>query len=155
VMHRVLSLGEDWKPLYAQWTALDGRNLLVHFHVPAPPLAWGRPFSGHNAVAPADKGFSVVDEAGVVPIAAVELADSCSVRITLARAPGAEAVLHYAGRSRHGGRGALHDSDATVAEDHYAYDPGTGHYPSANLTDFVGRPYPLVNWCVAFTQPIS
>jgi hypothetical protein len=155
VMHRVLSLGEDWKPLHPRWTALDGCRLLVHFHVPAPPLAWGRPFDEHTAVAPADRGFTVVDAAGVVPIAVVELADASSVRITLARPPGPEALLRYADRSRHGGRGALHDSDATVSEDRYAYDPGSGHYASANLPDLVGRPYPLMNWCVAFTQPIG
>jgi hypothetical protein len=155
VMHHVLSLGEDWKPLHPQWTALDGRNLLVHFHVPAPPLAWGRPFSGHNTVAPSDRGFTVMDDAGVVPIAAVELAGANSVRLTLARPPGPDALLRYADRSRHGGRGALHDSDATTAEDRYAYDPGIGHYASANLPDLVGRPYPLANWCVAFTLPIG
>ena len=154
-MHRVLSLGEDWKPLYPRWTALDGRSLLVHFHVPAPPLAWGRPFSGHTAVAPADRGFTVVDDGGVVPIEAVELAGARSVRLTLARPPGPEALLRYADRSRHGGRGALHDSDASIAEDRYAYDPGTGHYPSANVPELVGQPYPLMNWCVAFTQPIG
>jgi hypothetical protein len=64
-------------------------------------------------------------------------------------------VLRYADRSRAGGRGALHDSDATTAEDRYCYDPGTGHYASANVPDLVGRPYPLMNWCVAFTLPIG
>jgi hypothetical protein len=118
-------------------------------------LAWGRPFAGHRTVAPVDRGFTVVDRDGVVPIAAVELAGARSVRITLARRPGADAVLRYADRSRAGGRGALHDSDATAAEDSYAYDPDTGHYPSANVPDLVGRPYPLMNWCVAFTQPIG
>ena len=155
VMHRVLSLGQDWKPLHPQWTALDGRRLLVHFHVPAPPLAWGRPFAGHRAVSPADQGFTVVDDTGVVPITAVELAGASSVRITLARPPGADAVLRYADRSRHGGRGALHDSDATISEDRYAYEPDAGHYSSADVPDLVGRPYPLNNWCVAFTQPIG
>jgi hypothetical protein len=63
-------------------------------------------------------------------------------------------VLRYADR-RHGGMGCLHDSDATVAEDAYEYAPQTGHYPSAAVEALVGRPYPLMNWCVAFSIPLQ
>lgn len=154
VMHRVLTLNEDWKPLHPLWTAFDGRNLLVHFHAPVPPLGWGQPFNGHTAVTPADRGFTVTDAGGIVPLAAVELFDALTVRIAMTRQPGRDAVLRYADRSR-GGRGALHDSDTTVAADHYVYDPRTGHYPTAEVPDLVGQPYPLQNWCVAFSLPIG
>jgi hypothetical protein len=61
--------------------------------------------------------------------------------------------LHYADR-RHNGLGALHDSDATVAQDSYAFDPVTGHADSAEVSGLVGRPYPLQNWCAAFNVPL-
>jgi hypothetical protein len=154
VMHRVLTLDEAWQPLHPLWTALDSRTLFVHFHVPVPPLAWGRPFQGHATVTPADRGFTVVDAAGIVPLVAVELLDALTVRIAMARPPGANASLRYADRI-HGGGGALHDSDTTTAEDPYVYDTRTGHYPTAEVPGLVGRPYPLENWCVAFNLPIE
>jgi hypothetical protein len=154
VMHRVLTRNEDWKPLHPLWTASDGRTLFVHFHVPVPPLAWGQPFDGHTAVTPPDRGFTIVDAGGIVPLAAVELFDALTVRIAMMRPPGRDAVLRYADRSR-GGRGALHDSDTTAAADPYVYDARTGHYPTAEVPDLVGRPYPLQNWCVAFSLPIE
>ena len=85
-------------------------SLFVNFHAPAPPLAWGKPFAGHHVVAPAARGFTVEDTAGLIPITTVELAGPTSVRITVARPPGEAATLRYADRI-HGGRGALHDSD--------------------------------------------
>jgi hypothetical protein len=154
VMHRVLTLGEAWKPLYPLWVATDGRQLLVHFHAPAPPLAWGRPFDRHVPVTPADRGFTVTDALGIVPIAEVALFDALTVRITLTRPLGQQGLLRYADR-RHGGRGMLRDSDATLADDVYAFDPHTGHCPSAEIPELIGQPYPLQNWCVAFTLPIS
>ncbi|MCW3475343.1 hypothetical protein [Limobrevibacterium gyesilva] len=153
VMHRVLTLGEDWKPLHPLRAVLDDRSLRVTFHVPVPPLAWGRPFIGHRAAEIADKGFSVVDDAGVVPILSVELDGADAVRITLERTPGPEAVLRYAAR-RTAGRGCLHDSDDDTAEACYAFDADSGHYPSAEIPELVGRPYPLMNWCVGFALPI-
>ena len=153
VMHRVLTLGEAWKPLYPLWSAIDGRQLLVHFHAPVPPLAWGMPLNGHAPVAYADRGFTVSDTGGLVPIAEVALFDALTIRITMERPPGDGALLRYADRA-HGGRGMLRDSDGTVANDCYAFDAHTGHYPSAEVPDLVGRPYPLQNWCVAFNLPL-
>ena len=154
VMHRVLTLGEAWKPLYPLWTAIDGRHLLVHFHAPTPPLTWGLPFNGRTPVTVADRGFTVTDPGGIVPIAEVALFDALTIRVTMERPPRGGAVLRYADR-RHGGRGMLHDSDATVADDCYAFEAGTGDHPSANVPGFVGRPYPLQNWCAAFSLPIG
>jgi hypothetical protein len=153
-MHRVLTLGEDWKPLHPTRVATDGRHLLVQFHVPNPPLTWGRPYDGHLAVSPADRGFTVIDADGSVPIADVAFFDALTVRISLARPLQPQALLRYADRS-HGGRGMLHDSDPTRADEIYVFDPHAGHYPSAKLPELIGQPYPLQNWCVAFSLPIS
>jgi hypothetical protein len=155
VMHRVLTRGEAWLPLHPRRIVASGRTVMISFHVPAPPLAWGRPFAGHRAVDVPERGFTALDEAGPIGIEQVALAGPDAVALTLARAPGAGAALRYADTTRHGGRGALHDSDATVADDTYEYDATTGHYPTADIADLVGRPYPLQNWCVAFNLPIE
>ncbi len=153
VMHRVLTLGEAWKPLHPVRTTLVDQLLFVDFHVPVPPLAWGRPYLGHLAQDVADRGFSVLDRDGPVPIAGVRLDGATAVRLQLGRKPQGPVRLRYADRPHHG-RGALHDSDATVADDCYEYQEGVGHYPSANIAELVGRPYPLMNWCAAFDIPV-
>jgi hypothetical protein len=58
VMHRVLTLGEAWRPLHPVATTVRGRDVLVRFAVPVPPLAWGEPFAGHRPVEVADRGFT-------------------------------------------------------------------------------------------------
>ncbi len=154
VLHRVLTLGQDWRPLHPRRADFSGDAVLVDFHVPVPPLRWGRPIVGHGFVDPHDRGFTVIDAAGTVPIARVDIVGPASVRLALARPANGAAILRYADR-QHGGRGALHDSDADSGPDCYAYDPGIGHYPDADIPELVGRPYPLMNWCVAFSIPIG
>ena len=44
----------------------------------------------------------------------------------------------------------LRDSDATVSEDTYVYDPNGKQQPDENIPSLVGKPYPLFNWCIAF-----
>jgi hypothetical protein len=151
VMHQVLTLREDWMPLHPRHASLNGQSLVVEFHVPVAPLRWGRPFIDRQRVDIRDKGFAVVDSTGHVPLLSVEICGETRVEITLARPCVGGAVLRYAGREGHGGRGCLHDSDASVADDCYIYDDATGHDPSANIADLVGRPYPLMNWCVGFS----
>ena len=154
VMHRVLTLGESWRPLHPMATALRGHEARVRFAVPVPPLAWGRPFCGHRLVEVADRGFTVTDAEGVVPIESVTLAGADVVALTLARQPQQPITLRYADR-RHAGLGALHDSDATVAEDAFSLDPFAGERADADVRGLVGRPYPLQNWCVAFNVPLG
>ncbi len=153
VLHRVLTLGEAWRPLHPLAAELAGQALLVRFHVPVPPLRWGRPLIGQAFGEPPRRGFSVVDGLGDVPIAGVELAGPDAVAISLGRAAAGAVTLRYADQTC-GGRGALHDSDPDMAADCYDYAAGTGHYPEANLPELVGRPYPLFNWCVAFAVPV-
>lgn len=155
VMHNVLTLGQIWRPLYPLRAVLRERIVLANFAVPVAPLAWGQPFRGHRQVEVADKGFTVTDDDGVVPIVAVAFDGPDSVAITLARRPAGRAWLRYADRSRHAGRGCLHDSDPTLADDPYEYDALTGHYASANVAGWPGRRYPLMNWCVGFNIAIE
>jgi hypothetical protein len=152
-MHRVLTLGEAWRPLYPLLAVQRGREVLVRFAVPVPPLAWGRPFAGHRAIDVADRGFTLTDAEGAVPVRDAVLTGPDAVALSLDRPPRGPATLRYADR-RHGGLGALHDSDATEAQDRYVFDPLTGHRASAEVAELVGRPYPLANWCVAFNIPV-
>ncbi|HET9018219.1 MAG TPA: hypothetical protein VFN46_01470 [Acetobacteraceae bacterium] len=153
VMHRVLTLGEDWRPLHPLRAEMKGQEVRVTFHVPVPPLSWGRPICGYGFADPQAGGFSVLDEAGSVPVTKVALDGPDRVRIVLGRETAGAVTLRYADQA-HGGRGALHDSDATVAPDRYVFDPATGHYPEADIPELAGRPYPLMNWCVAFAIPV-
>jgi hypothetical protein len=63
--------------------------------------------------------------------------------------------VRYADRTRFNGLGGLHDSDPTLADDAYAFASGVGHQPAAEVAGWVGRRYPLVNWCVAFNLPVG
>ena len=143
VMHRVLTLGLDWKPLHPVRAFACGRSVHIDFHVPEPPLAFGRPFMGAARAAVADQGFTVIDPDGGIGIAEVVLDGPRSLRLTLARAPLPGARIAYADRHHHG-RGGLHDSDPSVSTVHFV------SLPDRPAPDLDGRPYALQNWCVAF-----
>ena len=155
VMHRVLTRGEAWKPLHPLAARREGMAVRLRFHVPVPPLAWGRPFRRRTQVEPRDGGFTVLDATGEVPIAAVALEGADTVLLTLARPPGPGLHVRYADRSRHGGLGALHDSDPELSDEPYEYDAVAGHDEAANLPGWPGRRMPLANWCVAFAMAVD
>ena len=127
----------------------------VRFHVPVPPLAWGMPFAGQRPVSPRDGGFTLVDDAGVVPITGATIEDDATVAIAMGRPAGAGLRVRYADYSRFAGVGGLHDSDPALADDAYAYAPEVGHQPQAEVAGWVGRRYPLVNWCVGFNRAVD
>lgn len=155
VLHRVLTLGEAWRPLHPRAAERRDETLCLRLHVPSPPLAFGRPFVGLGPSAIADAGFTVVDAEGVVPIAGVALEGPDGVRLTLARRPRAGPLtLRYADLA-HRGRGALHDSDPACADARFAAGfPGAGYSPP-EAAALEGTAYPLVNWCAAFRLRIS
>ena len=150
VMHRVLALGEAWRPLCPLRVTGGGTSLHVEFHVPVPPLAWGHPFAGSTRADVAQRGFIVRDEEGDVPIESLTLARD-ALHIGLSRSPGAGAVLRYASAAT-GGLGCLHDSDPALAATCFVAGDGPGR-PSAPAAD--RAPYPLHNWCAAFSLPIE
>lgn len=154
-LHAVLDLGRNWRPLAPRSAGLAGDVVRVRFDVPVPPLAFGRPYRGHVARNVSAHGFAVIDAAGAVPVTSVALDGPDGVAIVLARQPVGDCLLRYADRTHHGGQGGLHDSDATPCRDSYGYTPDAGHHPTANIAELVDRPYPLMNWCVAFSIPIT
>ncbi len=156
-MHRVLTQGTVWRPLHPLRAMLDGDSVRVAFHVPHPPLAWGRPFVGKRRRDIPDRGFTVLDAAGAIPLRAVVLEGAEAVRLDLARRPmpAGPLLLRYADRTAHSGHGCLHDSDSAVAEDPFVADYPGADYAEADVAELGGRPYALVNWCAAFTIAVA
>ena len=155
VMHKVLDLGEGWKPLHPLHATWRGTHVLVDFHVPHPPLAFSPCYVRTRSASFADGGFSVTDDDGPIAVlAAAVVADVC-VLLVLERVPGATPTLWYGGQAGHGGYGNLRDSDPTEASAVYEYRDGSGQYPGANIPDLIGKPYPLWNWCVVFRAELQ
>lgn len=155
VIHRVLDLGEGWKPVHPMRATLRGTQVLVDFHVPHPPLVFSPCYVRTKATSFADGGFRVTDEAGEVGVIAAAVVGEVSVLLILERAPGADAVLWYADQTKHGGYGNLRDSDPTQATRDYEFHEGSGQYPGANQPELIGKPYPLWNWCIAFRTALE
>jgi hypothetical protein len=157
VLHRVLTRGEPWQPLHPLAATLEGRTVRLRFQVPRPPLTFGWPFRGIHRCEIADRGFTVADATGSpVPLAVAALDGPASVRLELARPPGPGPLrVRYADLTRHAGRGCLHDSDPTVADATFAADFAGCRYAAEDAFALHGRAYPLVNWCVGFTLPVS
>jgi len=155
VMHKVLDLGEGWKPLHPLQATWRGTQVLVDFHVPHPPLVFGPCYVRTKATTFADGGFSVTDDTGRIGVIAAAVVAGACVLLVLERPPGENPVLWYAGQAAHGGYGNLRDSDPTEASQAYEYHAGSGQYPGADIAELVGKPYPLWNWCVAFRVALT
>lgn len=159
VMHKVLTLGQGWLPLYPTALRIRGNVILVDFHVPEPPLAFDLPYLVNTATAYSDQGFSVRNVGTLLPVTSVQIVSDTQIEITLGSAPAAaditagKIIVSYADQE-HAGNGCLRDSDPAVSDDLYAYTAGNGQYASANIAALVGKPYPLQNWCVGFWLPV-
>lgn len=170
VMHRVLTLGQNWKPLHITAATMRGQRVLLEYYVPVGPLvfqdSWLEPgwtpgtgtVGAANAPYDADsKGFTVINNAGTVqPIASVVLVAANQVLITLASAPsGAPYFVRYAdGSAGHYGHGSLRDSDPALADDNYL-DLQSGQAACERQWDASAKRYPLYNWAVAQYQAIT
>jgi len=155
VAYRVLELRQGWKPLSPRKVVTAGRTISIDFHVPEPPLAFDKPYLSYTATDFPDKGFTVRDTVGVVPISSIRIVFETIVELTLSRDLVGSAYIRYADKTYHDGNGCLRDSDSFVAPDRYVYQVGTGQYPEANIAELVDKPYPMHNWCVAFNLKIQ
>lgn len=153
VWHRVVELGQNWKPLSPLSAVTREREALITFHVPHPPLAFDTPYVGRTATDYASKGFSALDSVGALAVTAVTLVADCVVRLTFSRNPIGQVHIRYADKAIHNGNGCLRDSDPTMSDDVYEYTAGSGQYADENISALVGKPYPLHNWCIAFHIP--
>lgn len=155
VMHKVLDLGEGWKPVHPLRTTVRGRQVLVDFHVPHPPLVFSPCYVRTKPTSFADGGFSVTDDDGKVGVVAAAVVAETCVLLVLDREPGANPVISYGDQTNHGGYGNLRDSDPTMATSVYEYRESSGQYPGANIPELIGKPYPLWNWSVVFRAALQ
>ena len=153
VWHRVVELGQDWKPLSPLSAVIREREVLITFHVPHPPLAFDTPYVLRTAMDYASKGFSALDSSGALAISRVDIVADCVVRLKFVRLPTGPVSIRYADKATHNGNGCLRDSDPTVSDELYEYTAGSGQYADENISALVGKPYPLHNWSIAFHIP--
>lgn len=151
VFHRVVTMGQDWKPLSPRNVTVSGTRVLIDFHVPCPPLMFDKPYVALAATDYASKGFRVVDSAGSIAITSVKIVADTIVELLLDRAPSTNTRVQYATQTASQGNGCLRDSDPAVAMDNYEYEAGRGQYAGANIAALINKPYPLYNWCIAFS----
>ncbi|MCW3148486.1 sialate O-acetylesterase [Stutzerimonas stutzeri] len=149
VYHRVVVERRNWQPLAPRQATFAGREILLDFHVPEPPLQFAEPYLGHAARPVKNKGFMVYDDKGEVPLTAVEIAADTIVRLRAGRELVGQPRVTYAS-FQVGGAGQLRDSDATRADANYEYLPEQGMPDEANIPALAGKPYPLQNWSIAF-----
>ena len=163
VHHRVLVLGQDWRPLMPTRLTHEAgsRDILIDFHVPEPPLVFDTPLIGTDFLDLATKGFRVLEDASEVEIAAVEIVADTVLRLRLDAVPTGALEVHYATKTAAGadpaidGFGCLRDSDPTLAPLNYVYASGTGQYAAADIASLKDKPYPLHNWGVSFIKPVE
>ncbi len=121
VYRQIVIQGRRWEPLRPVAAVSAGVEILVTFHVPAPPLV----LDTTSITDPGNYGFEYTDDSGAPPaITAVALTSPTTVKITLASEPtgGGKRVRYaYTGvigaraGTTSGPRGNLRDSDATVS----------------------------------------
>lgn len=155
VWFRVAEMGQGWRALSPIKATVRGREILVDFHVPNPPLVFDDPYIARTATAFATKGFTVLVGGVKRDITALDIVSPTQVRITLAAEAVGSVALRYADKANHNGHGSLRDSDPTVSDDTYEYSAGSGQYADENIPALVSRPYPLGNWCAAFHIPVT
>lgn len=150
VMHQVLDLGRGWLPLHPVRATWRGKQVLIDFHVPHPPLQFQSTYVATTATDYTAKGFKVTDDSGTRSITSVEIVGDACVLITLDSDIGTNPYVWYGGQSPSNGNGNLCDSDPTVASANYEYTAGTGQYAGADIAALKNNPYPLWNWCCLF-----
>ncbi len=137
-------LGKDWQPLEPVSVEHDGKIITIHFHVPAPPLAWETSFQPPHQSDDAWKqgnGFEINTSAGDKVTITSAMISGDKVIITCSTDPGPGARVGY----------------ATIAEGAHAKMmtpyPGTFRWGLLRDSDpFVGASTKInqPNYCVAF-----
>lgn len=156
VMHEVLIRRRRWRPLSPLRASRRGREILLDFHVPAPPLQWGLPWlmlTGTDTTMTAldfsNKGFVAEDGSGVITTLTAEIVGDCVVRLTSPRDFVGTVKVRY-GTSYTRGSGNLMDSDPALSIGTFTYDTSRGFKSNDNIPSLIGKRYPLNNWCVIF-----
>lgn len=149
VYNQVVVEQRGWQPLSPRRATVEGREILMDFHVPHPPLAFSEPYIGHKTQMIENYGFVITDDQGKVPVESIKVVADTVLRLVVGQDLVGTPTIRYASHEV-GGAGELHDSDPTVADANYEYLPDEGMPEQANIEALVGKPYPLQNWSIAF-----
>jgi hypothetical protein len=149
--------GHDWQPLQPTSIERMGTNMvLVHFHVPVPPLVWDdampTPHSATGTLAAwtLGRGFEVTVSGVRATITAVDIVGTDTVQITCQQdITGANLAVAY----------AMTTDGAQLTKSPLSADDGTGTFRWGSLKDsdpFTGAVTGVVqpNYCVAFQQTL-
>lgn len=162
VADRVLNQRRPFQTLAPRDFYVIGNAIYNSFLVEHPPLKWQRPFRVGSRIDIANKGFRVfhniqADAAGIgteLTIASVEIVADTIVKIVCTTPPvGTVRVLYGSKQSE--GQGMLTDSDDYVPDEVYEYDPQFTQWPEENIAELIGKPYPMENWCIAFSRTFT
>lgn len=162
VADRVLNQRRPFQPLAPRDFYVIGNAIYNSFLVEHPPLKWQRPFRVGSRIDIPNKGFRVfhniqADAAGIgteLTIASVEIVADTIVKIVCTTPPvGTVRVLYGSKQSE--GQGMLTDSDDYVPDEVYEYDPQFTQWPEENIAELIGKPYPMENWCIAFSRTFT
>lgn len=148
VWYRVAVLKQGWKPLHIIKAISRSTQILLAYHVPAPPLQFRDAYNVFTAEMYANKGFSVVDDSGENTITSVDIVGDAAIMLILSRNTEGTAVVTYGGQNTFGGRGNVADSDNTEAVRNYEYFPAAGDDAAVNISALIDKPYPLNNFAV-------
>jgi hypothetical protein len=157
VLHKVVTLGQDWKPLSPQRMRWRGREILMEFHVPEPPLVFESCYVGTNASSFPTKGFQPFVGGVAATVSEIAIVGDAVVRIVLADAidGSPEVRMRYAGSATFSGNGNLRDSDPTVADEDYVYDPASGQLAGANIAAWSMSPIRCGTGASLSTKPLT
>lgn len=146
VAFRTAIKGEGWLPLCVRRavTRSGAVEVLVMYHVPAPPLIRKSAFVGFTPTDFEFWGFSVKDNSGIISVTSVAIVGDGTIKLTIARPCATAPFLLYGGQATNG-TGNVHDSDRLEAIFDYEYLPAAGDDATANVASLVDLPYPLNN----------
>ncbi|MEJ7933654.1 hypothetical protein WG907_05185 [Sphingobium sp. AN558] len=154
-----LTRGKAYWPLTPFEAVRHGREVVISHLVPAPPLQWKGVWrwtgAAQDKVVFANKGFALLDAAGAVPIASVRLLQDSLVQIVAARSLVGAVQARLGGAATYDGNHNLFDSDPAVMPLNYEYAAGTGQYPSADIAELVGKPYPAQSASYLYQIPVT
>ncbi|HID7448061.1 TPA: hypothetical protein ACXHUP_005274, partial [Klebsiella pneumoniae] len=159
---RVLNQRRPFQPLAPIDFKCDGLDIFVSYYVDYPPLQFQSPFRGGVRTVITNKGFRVFsnvqnDPAGIgeeITVGSVEIAADTIIKITCATEPQGLIRVVYGTYPQYG-QGMVTDSDNYVPDEVYEYDPQFTQWPEENISELIGKPYPMENWSIAFSMTFN
>ena len=165
VAHHVLTRGQAWQPTHIKSAVFRGKEVLLTYHVPAPPLRFAAAWDQDTEVMLKNKGLRVFDAQSPLPatpnfyldpppyhpsrgvqVVSVELVGAATVRITCARELTGPVEISYADPSGSFCLGNICDSDVSRPLARYTYTAGTNMSPDENIPSLVDKQYPMPNF---------